>query len=134
MRTHAAIGTTILFALGTLACGGDEGADQRGTRSQPAPRAQQQQQQIEVSDEELRAFAEATRELQDVAEQARSDMKGAQGQQETRQIRDDFRETRARIVQEAGLDTARYTEIRQAIESNSDLRQRFLDVQQAEQE
>lgn len=138
MKRHAAMGTAVLLALGTLACGGGESPDQQGSQGQQQgqqqPPAAQQQQQTDVSDEELRAFAEATDQLQGVAEQARSDMQGAEGQQEAQQVREDFQEKQAQIVQEAGLDTARYTEIRNAIETNPDLRNRFLEIRQQQQQ
>ncbi len=134
MKRHAAMGTAVLLALGILACGGGESPDQQGSQGQQQPPAAQQQQQTDVSDEELRAFAEATDQLQGVAEQARSDMQGAEGQEEAQQVREDFQEKQAQIVQEAGLDTARYTEIRNAIESNPDLRNRFLEIRQEQQQ
>lgn len=133
MKRHAAMGTAVLLALGTLACGGEETPDQQSSQDQQPPAAEQQQ-QIDVSDEELRAFAEATDQLQTVAEDARSDMQEAEGQQEAQQVREDFQQEQARIVQEAGLDTARYTEIRNAIETNPDLRNRFLEIRQQDQQ
>lgn len=136
MKRHAAMGTAVLLALSSLACGGEETPDQQSSQDQqpPAAEQQQQQEQIDVSDEELRAFAEATDQLQNVAEQARSDMQEAEGQQEAQQVREDFQQEQAQIVQEAGLDTARYTEIRNAIETNPDLRNRFLEIRQQDQQ
>lgn len=135
MKRHAAMGTAVLLALGTLACGGEETPDQQSSQDQQPPAAEQQQQeQIDVSDEELQAFAEATDQLQNVAEQARTDMQEAEGQQEAQEVREDFQQEQAEIVQEAGLDTARYTEIRNAIETNPDLRNRFLEIRQQDQQ
>lgn len=130
MKRPATRAVAVLLAVGLLACGGGETADQQRSQGQPQSGAEQRQQQVDVSDEELRAFAEATRKLQDVAEQAQGDMKEAGDQQERQQVRDDFLERQAEIVREAGLDTARYTEIRQAVERSSDLRQRLLEIQQ----
>lgn len=135
MKRHAAAATAFLLALGVLACGGGESPDQQGSQGQQEPAAQQQgQQQTDVSDEELRAFARATDALQGVAEKARSDMQSAEGQEEARQVREDFQERQAQIVREAGLDTARYTEIRSAIETNPDLRNRFLEIRREDEQ
>jgi hypothetical protein len=134
MKRPATRAVAVLLAVGLLACGGGETADQQRSQGQPQPGGQQQQQQVDVSDEELQAFAEATRKLQDVAEQAQGDMKEAGDQQARQQVRDDFLERQAEIVQEVGLDTARYTEIRQAVERDSDLRQRLLEIQQQSQQ
>jgi len=130
MKRSAAMGTAILLALGGLACGGEDAADGQRSADRPQPRAQQQGQQTDVTDEELRAFVGATGRLQEVAERAQSDLQAAEGREETRQVRDDFLETQAEIVQEAGLDKARYSEIRAAIETDPDLQQRFLEIQQ----
>ncbi|MFW6193311.1 MAG: DUF4168 domain-containing protein [Gemmatimonadota bacterium] len=138
MKRHAPTATAVLLAFAALACGDGESPDQQGSQDQQQPPAAQQQQQqeeeIDVSDEELEAFAEATDQLQDVAEDARSDMQGAEGQDEAEQVREDFQKQQAKIVEDAGLDTARYTEIRNAIETNPDLRNRFLELRQQDEQ
>lgn len=135
MKRRAAMGTAVLFALSALACGGGEEApEQQSPQGQQQAPAAQQDQQLDVSDEELRAFAQANEQLQQVAEDARADMQDAEGQQQAQQVRDDFRDELTRIVREAGLDTARYNEIRSAVQSDPDLRNRFLEIQRERQQ
>lgn len=133
MKRRVAMGTAALFAVVALGCGGEDAPDQQTQDQRQAPGAQQEQ-QLDVTDEELRAFAEANEELQQVAEDARSDMQEAEGQQEAQQVRDDFQEELARIVEDAGLDTARYNEIRGAVQRDPDLRNRFLEIRQERQQ
>lgn len=129
-KRHAAAVTAFLFSLAPLACGGGEDGGQQGSPGQQSgQQATSAQQETSVSDEELRAFADATTQLREAAKSAKSRMQEAEGQEEARQVRAAFDSTRAEIVQEAGLDTARYTEIRTAIETDSDLRDRFMEIQ-----
>lgn len=136
MRRLAGACTALLFALGILACGGEEGGQprqQRGGQQAEGPAAQQQQ-QVEVSDQELEAFVEASIKLQTAAESAKADLKEAGGQDAAQQVRKEFLQTKAEIVRGVGLDTARYSEISQAVRSNPELRSRYMKARRQQEQ
>lgn len=136
MTRVSAFGLATLLAFGAAACGG---GDQQTQEQQPAAQqqqaptqGQQQGQQIEVTDDELRAFVTATRRLQEAAKTVKAQMEEGQGRQQARQ---ELKEKRDQILEDVGLDPMRYRQIRKAIEADKTLQQRYMEMRkQAEQQ
>lgn len=140
MRTFSALGTAILLAAATVACGGgEEPGQQEGrtpgqTQQRPAPGQQQMGQppapapDTEVSEEEMRAFTEAQMALEEVRREYGPQLQSAQDSAEADQIRQEASQLMIEAVREAGLDEQRYTEIARAIQATPELQDRFLEM------
>lgn len=129
MRRLAAIGASLLFVLGTVACGGGDSAGQQ--ESATGQKAGSAGPQVQVSDSELRSFIEASMELEAFQREMRKRMKEAAGAERGREVRQQLMQERDSIVEAAGLSgTARYDTIMQAIKASEKLRKRYTSLRE----
>ncbi len=125
MKRLLAIGVSIVFAIGTAACGGGDDAGQQQSAA-TGQKAAASGPGVEVSDSDLRSFIRASLELESFREQMRSRMQEASGQEEGQKVRKQLMQERDSIIEAAGLsDRARYDTIMEAIKSNERLRKRY---------
>lgn len=134
------VGTLALAALlpFAVACGGgeeteDAAADQQppaGQQQQPPGQQPGQQMQIEVEEDELRAFTEAQVELEGLREEYQGKLQDAGGQEEAQQLEQEANEEMMQAVEDEGLDVERYSQIARAIETDPELRQRFMELRE----
>lgn len=125
MKRLLAIGVSLVFVAGSAACGGgdDTGQQQSAATGQKAGASQPS---VDVSDSELRSFAEASVELESFRQEMRSRMQEASGQEQGQKVRQQLLQERDSIIEAAGLSgTARYDTIMEAIKSNEQIRMRY---------
>lgn len=126
MKRLLAIGVSLVFVVGTAACGGgdDTGQQQSAATGQKAGVSQPS---IDVSDSELRSFIEASLELESFREEMRTRMQEASGQEQGQKVRKQLLQERDSIIEAAGLSgRARYDTIMEAVKSNEQIRKRYM--------
>lgn len=125
MKRLLAIGVSLVFVVGTAACGGgDDTAQQQSAAT--GQKAGASQPSIDVSDSELRSFIEASLELESFQQEMRSRMQEASGQEQGQKVRKQLLQERDSIIEAAGLSgRARYDSIMKAIKSNEQIRKRY---------
>lgn len=137
-KTASALALAALLPL-ALACdsGDQEAEDAASQRGQPPagqqqqpPPGQQQAPEIEVGEQELRSFTEAQVEIESLRGEYQTRLQEAGGQEEARQIEQEANEEMVQVVEDQGLDVQRYTQIARAIDSDPELRQRFMELRQ----
>ncbi len=138
-KTASALALAALLPVALACDSGDQEAGDAASQQQGQPPAGQQQQpppgqqqapQIEVEEDELRAFTEAQVEIEGLRGEYQTRLQEAEGQEEARQIEQEANEEMVGVVEDQGLDVQRYTQIARAIDSDPDLRQRFMELRQ----
>lgn len=125
MKRLLAIGVSLVFVVGTAACGGgDDTAQQQSAAT--GQEAGASQPSIDVSDSELRSFIEASLELESFREEMRTRMQEASGQEQGQKVRKQLLQERDSIIEASGLSgRARYDTIMEAVKSNEQIRKRY---------
>mgnify|MGYP006284378319 FL=1 len=128
MKRLLAIGLSLVFVLGSTACGGGEDTGQQQS-SATGQKAATSGPQVDVSDSELRSFIQASLQLESFRQEMRSRMQEASGQEEGQEVREQLMLERDSIVEAAGLSgTARYDTIMEAIKTSERLRKRYTSL------
>lgn len=127
-----AAGGAVLLLLAAAACGGEDARTREagaGTRGGPRT-ADTAAASFDVEDGELRAFARASAELEELRRETLAEVQEARDAQERKRIRRRFRARRDSLLRAAGLagGAERYDEIRGAVESSERLRERWRDL------
>lgn len=128
MRRLLAIGVSLAFVTGAAACGGDDDAAQQqvGAAGQQGQTAETQ---VDVSDDELRAFISLSMRLEDFQQEMRSRMNEASGQEEGMKVRKQLMQERDSIIEASGLESpARYEEIMKAVKMSETLQKRYASL------
>lgn len=125
MKRLLAIGLSLVFVVGSAACGGGDDAGQQQSAA-TGQKAGASQPSVDVSDSELRSFAEVSVELEAFRQEMRSRMQEASGQEQGKKIRQQLLQERDSIIEAAGLSgTAQYDSIMKAIKSSEQIRKRY---------
>ena len=124
--TIAAITGASLIALG-----GPLVAQQQPSQpqpSQPAPPPSPQSQQVDVSEEELRTFAEIYVDIEETRAELSEDMSGAADQQEAQEIQSQMQEKALEAIEEHGWSPTQYNQVASAISNDPSLREQAMSL------
>lgn len=104
-------------------------APQQGQQSAPPTGGGQgAQQQIDVSDEDVKNFAAAQSEVQSVREDYSGKLRDVEDTEKAREVQAEMQEEMLQAVKDAGLSARKYNEISQAAMQDNELRQRIEDA------
>lgn len=126
---HKTLFISILTALG-LTFGGAAVA-QEEYQQDPQQQQQQQQQAADVSDEDLEKFAQAEENVRTVQEDYSTQLQEAEDPNKQQELQQQANEEMRSAVSDAGLDVQTYNEISMAIQQDSELRQRYEELQES---
>lgn len=125
-------GAALVFVLTVVACGGDEnGTPAAGARAptSDSSRVDSAGAGFAVTDAELRDFALASARLEDLRREMLTGLQEAANAEERQRLRRRSREARDSLLRETGLaGTERYEEIREAVEKDERLRERWKEL------
>jgi len=98
-----------------------------GSMNGLAQNAQQNQQTapVEISNEDLQAFASASLEVQEISQQAKAQMASAEGSSEQEAVQQQAMEQMREAVQQSGLSVDRYNQIYQIAQADPQVASRI---------
>lgn len=121
-RLYAAVA-----AAGLLLAGGATGAHAQQGQTQQR-QYQQQQQQINVSDKQLKAFVEAENAAREIQQKYAGQQGEATSREDMQAQRQQLQDEMVQAIQSSGLSIDEYNQILQAIQTDQQLRQKYMDM------
>lgn len=89
---------------------------------------QQQQEQIDVSDQQLEQFAEAQVEISNIQQEFSGRLQGVEDPEEAHELQLEANEQMTSAVEEAGLDVESFNQIAMAIQNDPELQQKLTEL------
>lgn len=125
-------GAALVLVLTVVACGGDgNGTPRAGARgpTSDSSRVDSAGMGFAITDGELRNFARASARLEDLRREVLTGLQEAANAEERQRVRRRFREARDSLLRQTRLGgTERYEEIREAVENDERLRERWEEL------
>lgn len=87
-----------------------------------APAAQEQ---VEVSDDQLKTYAEAEQKVQEIRSEFQQQMPNAESPEEAQTLQQEAQQEMVAAVEDAGLTVEEYNQIASQMQANPELRQRM---------
>jgi GTP1/Obg family GTP-binding protein len=101
-------------------------AQEQQSQAQTAP----QQQNIDVSDQQLKQFADAQAEIAGIQQDFSSRLQNVEDPEKARELQRQANEEMTSAVEEAGLDVESFNQIAMAIQNDPELQQKLTEMLQ----
>lgn len=114
-----------MFALLTLAVALTFGVS---AIAQDEYQAQEQPEQIDVSDQQLQQFADAQVEISSIQQEFSGRLQGVEDPEEAHELQLEANEQMTAAVEDAGLDVESFNQIAMAIQNDPELQQKLTEL------
>lgn len=111
------------FVLATGAALPTQAQQSQGGMAPPAG-----QQQVQVSEDQLEKFAEATDEIADIREEYQEKLNSAGSQEKAQSLQGEASEEMMGAIESAGMTVAEYNQIASAVQMDPNLRSRLTEM------